>query len=147
MSAAAQGEVVSLQLNVGHRLPMQPTDSASFVADLGIQGDRHATSREERRGYQVLLIDEETLRELDLSPGIVKENVTTGGIDLASLTPGQRLALGSEVVLEISKPCAPCSRMEEIRAGLQQRLDGRRGMLASIVKGGDVNVGDPVSVL
>jgi len=62
------------------------------------------------------------------------------------LEPGQQVALGDEVVIQISKPCAPCSRMDEIRPGLQDELDGRRGMLASVVTGGTVNVGDPIRV-
>ena len=126
---------------------MKAVDGARFKAGEGIEGDRHATSREERLGYQVLLIESETLEALDLTPGTVKENVTTAGVDLRSLEGGQRLAIGSEVELEISKACAPCSRMEEIRAGLHEQLEGRRGMLATVVRGGDVRMGDDVRVL
>ena len=146
MSASSAGRIIALHLNVGHREPMRPVEGAEFVAGEGIQGDRHATTRLERQGYQVLLIEGETLESLDLTPGVVKENVTTRGIDLMSLSSGQRLALGEQVVLEISKACAPCSRMEEIRPGLQERLDGGRGMLAGVVQGGVVNVGDAVQV-
>ena len=147
MNPGAQGQVVSLQLNVGHREPMRVVDRAKFAAGEGIEGDRHATSRVERRDYQVLLMDEETLQALDLPAGVVKENVTTAAIDLASLSAGQRLALGEHVVLEISKPCAPCSRMDEIRPGLRSELEGRRGMLASVVQGGPVSVRDLIRLL
>ena len=147
MSPPAEGRITSLQLNPGHRQPMRPVDSAVFVGGEGIEGDRHSTSRPERQGYQVLLIESETLVSLALAPGVVKENVTTAGIDLSSLTSGRRLALGDEVVLEISKECDPCSRMDEIRPGLRRHLEGRRGMLASVVRGGTVSVGDTVSVL
>ena len=87
------------------------------------------------------------VEKLGLSAGQVRENVTTNGIDFASLAVGQRIALGGQIVLQISKPCAPCSRMDEIRPGLQQELEGRRGMLASVVEGGAVKVGDLVRVL
>jgi MOSC domain-containing protein YiiM len=40
--------------------------------------------------------------------------------------------------------CDPCERMEEIRHGLQQELEGRRGMLARVIKTGDVTVGDEI---
>ena len=142
-----QGRVVALHLNVEHRAPMQPVDSITAVAGGGIEGDRHATVREDRLGYQVLLIDRETLESLDLAAGDVRENVTTAGTDLVSLAGGDKLALGSEVLLQISKPCAPCSRMDEIRPGLQRALEGRRGMLASVVSGGTVRVGDEIRVL
>ena len=147
MGQSTQGRVVSLQLNVGHKEPLQQTESVSFIKGEGIEGDRHATPRVERRDFQVLLIEEETLQSFDLAAGEVRENVTTAGIDLASLPSGQRLAIGDEVVLQISKACAPCSRIEEIRPGLQKEMEGRRGMLASVEKGGPASVGDAVSLV
>ena len=147
MSTKKDGKVVALHLNVGHREPMRPVDRASFVAGEGIEGDRHSTAGEERQGYQVLLIDEETLTSLDLAPGLVRENVTTTGVAVAGLPAGARVALGDHVVVRISKECAPCSRMDEIRPGLREQLEGRRGMLASVERGGAVRVGDEVQVL
>ena len=147
MNRPVRGRVVSLHVSMEHRKPNRTVDRATFIAGVGIEGDRHASSRVERRGYQVLLMDEETLGDLALAPGVVRENVTTAGIDLASLRVGQRLVLGGQVVLEISKPCSPCSRMDEIRPGLQMELAGRRGMLASVVQGGSVAVGAQVSVV
>ncbi len=146
MSSATEGTIVSLQLNVGRRQPAEVVESAVLAAGEGIQGDRHATGLK-RRGYQVLLIDRETLETLGLAPGVVKENVTTSEIDLGSLTGGQQLKLGVEAIVEISKPCAPCSRMDEIRPGLQQELEGRRGMLGFVLQGGTVRVGDQIQVV
>lgn len=147
MTESTNGRVVALHLNVGHREPMKSVDSVTAVAGEGIAGDRHRTDRPDRAGFQVLVIDEETLASVRVLPGDVKENVTTSGIDVAALAPGQRLELGDEVVLEISKPCAPCSRMEELRTGLQGELEDRRGMLASVVAGGSVSVGDAIKAL
>ena len=76
--------VVALHLNVEHRAPMQPVDSITAVAGEGIEGDRHTTIRQNRLGYQVLLIDRETLESLGLAAGDVRENVTTAGTDLVS---------------------------------------------------------------
>ncbi len=140
-------QVVSLQINPAHKEPLTFVDSAEFVAGKGIEGDRHATNKPERRDYQVLLIDQETLRDVNISPGDVRENVTTLGIDVATLPSGQLLSLGEQVVLKISKPMDPCSRMEEVRAGLQAELEGRRGMLASVERSGTVAVGDSIALL
>ena len=147
MATTTSGTTLSLNLSGEHRKLSKIVQSANFVAGLGIAGDRHATERTERQGYQVLIVDNETLQKLDLEPGVIKEQVTTTGIDVASLKVGQQLALGDEVVIEISKDAPPCSRMEEIRQGLQSELEGRRGMLASIVTGGTVNVGDAICLL
>ncbi|MCI0439325.1 MAG: MOSC domain-containing protein [Chloroflexi bacterium] len=147
MASPDRGQIVSLQLCVGHREPMKAVGSANAVAGFGIEGDRHATSEGVRTARQVLLMDEETLATFKLSRADVRENVTTSGIELHSLKRGQQLALGDEVVLRITGHCAPCSRMDEIRPGLQQALEGHRGMLATVVRGGTIKVGDAVRVL
>ena len=36
--------------------------------------------------------------------------------------------------------------MEEIRPGLWDKLNGRRGMLAMVINGGTLKVGDPISL-
>ena len=136
--------IVSLQLCTGQREPMKSVPAAQAVADFGLQGDRHARAGHRR---QVLLIESETLNALGLAPGMVKENITTQGVDLMSLLPGQRLRIGHEVVLEISGECEPCQRMDEIRAGLREELAGRRGMNSRVITGGLIQVGDPILVL
>jgi MOSC domain-containing protein YiiM len=140
------GSIVSIQLCVGHRDPMKTVESANMREGFGIEGDRHAVSEGVRTARQVLLIDQETLERLGLSRGQVRENVTTSGIDLHSLQPGQCLALGEEAVVEITGHCAPCGRMDEIRDGLREVLEGQRGMLATVLRGGAIAVGHPVSV-
>ena len=63
------------------------------------------------------------------------------------MSEGQRLALGDEVVLQITGDCAPCARMDEIRPGLREELEGQRGVLAFVVQGGAIKVGDAIRVL
>jgi MOSC domain-containing protein YiiM len=123
---------------------MEPVDAAVLIEDFGLEGDRHAKPKSRR---QVLLIEQETLDALGLQPGIVKENVTTRGIDLTSLAADTRLTLGDQAELRITGPCAPCGRMDEIRDGLQEELRGRRGVLAWVKRGGAVRVGDEIRVL
>ncbi|MGH2543558.1 MAG: MOSC domain-containing protein [Ardenticatenaceae bacterium] len=147
MPAHESGQIVSLQLCIGHRDPMKKVESANAVTNFGLEGDRHATSEGVRTQRQVLLMDEETLREFGLNRADVRENITTSGFDLYSLKRGEQVALGGEVVLKITGHCAPCARMDELRPGLQEQLEGRRGMLASIVQGGTIKVGDAIRVL
>ena len=146
MDASTEGRAISLHLNVAQREPLKEVETAKFVEYLGIEGDHHATLRQERQDYQVLIVDEAILNAVGVSPGDIRENVTITGIEIDSLNPGQQVALGDDVLLSISKPCPSCSRMDEFRQGLQQDLIGRRGMLASIVCGGLVKTGDRVAV-
>jgi MOSC domain-containing protein YiiM len=120
---------------------MRPIDPAVFIADLGLEGCRHARPKSRR---QVLLIEEETLAALGLETATLKENVTTRGIDLTSLPEDTRLQLGDEVVLWVTGPCHPCDLMDEIRDGLEEELWGQRGVLAWVKTGGRVRVGDRI---
>jgi MOSC domain-containing protein YiiM len=123
---------------------MRSVDPAVLLADHGLEGCRHAKPGSRR---QVLLIEAETLEALDLEPGVVKENITTHGIDLTSLPAETRLRLGEAVELWITGPCAPCGLMDEIRDGLQEELRGRRGVLAWVKAGGSLRVGDSIEVV
>lgn len=118
--------------------------SLEFITEMGIRGDRHAKPNSRN---QVLLMDVETLDSLNLSPGSVRENVATRGIDIAALEEGVQIQLGSKARLVISHPCDPCHKLEAVRPGLEAELEApRRGMLATVTQGGIVIPGDPITV-
>jgi MOSC domain-containing protein YiiM len=119
-------------------------ENVEVVEGLGLRGDRHAIPESTR---QILLIEDETLRGLKLIPGQVKENITTRGIRLMNLERGQKMQVGDEAVLEITKACTPCSRMDEIRSGLQSQLARRRGVLSRALRGGVIRVGDTIKLV
>lgn len=123
---------------------MRPVRSATLLAGVGLEGDKHAGAASKR---QVLLADREDLDALDLEAGTIKENVTVEGLAVMKLEPGTRLRLGNSAVLEVNKVCEPCFRMDEIREGLRLELEGRRGMMTNVVEGGSIQVGDPIVVL
>ena len=139
----AEGKVVSLQLCVGHRESMDTRDQVVALTGTGLEGDRHANPQSHR---QVLLMEKEILDSLDLKPGTIRENVTISGLPIHQLPAGQRLHIGDEVVLEITGLCEPCSRMDEIRAGLRETLDGKRGVLTRVLQGGVLQVGDRIAL-
>ena len=118
-------EVANLFLCLVHRFSMKEIDEAEAVQNKGLRGCIHGRPNSKR---QISLMDLETLQKLGILPGAVKENVTTRGLDFQRLQPGQHLRVGSSL-LEITVPCHPCSRMDEIRQGLQEELRGQRGWL------------------
>lgn len=144
MTLLAKGKVKFLYINPGHRMEMKEVENAEFVAGRGMEGDRHFSTKEDVDDNQILLMDVETLDDLDIVSPAVRENVTTSGIDLYALPLGAQVRLGDDVLLRISRPCPPCSRMEEVRPGLRYELEGRRGLLATVVEGGSVTIGDPL---
>ena len=125
------------------REPMEELEEARALEDVGLEGCAHAR-RESKR--QVLLMDRETLERFKLLPGIVRENVTTGGLDVNGLAIGQRLLIG-DVELEVSAVCDPCEQIEALRPGLQAEMQGRRGMFGRVVRGGLLKPGDEIVVM
>jgi len=136
--------VISLQLCPGHRKPMTVVEEAEAIEGLGLKNDLHALPESSR---QILLLESETLAAFGLAPGELKENITTTGIGLMALEHRARLRIGGEVILEITKACAPCSRMEEIRPGLLRAIAGKRGMLARVIAGGMLKTGHTITLL
>ena len=133
-------EVLHLFQALAHGEPVRQFDEVEAVENKGFRDCLHGRSGSSR---QVLLMDIETLERFGITPGRVKENITTRGIDLAGMLLGQRLRVG-ESLLEIAKPCEPCHQMDEIREGLQDALRGRRGILCRVIEPGKIRRGDRV---
>ena len=125
------------------RVPMEELREARVLADFGIEGCAHARTGS---GRQVLLVDRETLDAMELVPGILRENITTVGLNVNSLEIGHRLRMG-KAILEVTMVCTPCNQMERIRPGLRKELWGRRGMLCRILEGGLLRTGDRIEKL
>ena len=122
---------------------MEELHEVRALEDVGLEGCAHARPQGKR---QVLLVDRETLDIFELAPGIVRENVTTEGLDVNGLAIGQRLQIG-EVELRVSAVCDPCEQIEALRPGLQAAMQGRRGMLCMVVRGGLLRPGDEIVVM
>ena len=141
-------QVHAISVSKSHFGDMESRDRAHVIEDLGIEGDRYAIKRGFNRAKrQVLMMDKETIDLLGLNPGTVRENITTEGMDIYSLAPGQKVRIGAEVELEVTELCNPCERMDAVRPGLKDELEGRRGMLTRVARGGDIAVGDGISVV
>jgi len=80
---------------------------------------------------------------MNLRPGIIRENVTTEGLNVNGLKLGEQLQMGG-VRLEVSAVCTPCDQLEKVRPGLRRELWGRRGMLCRVITGGTVRRGDSI---
>ena len=138
-----QGSITNLHIARVKGTPSDPVQEATAISGLGLEGDRSAYEGSMR---QVLFMDKETLDEFGLAPGQVKENITVTGLDLSQTKEGQVFRIGDEVTMEIVGDCEPCGKMDAIQPGLMEKIDGRRGMLAKVIDGGAIKVGDSVRV-
>jgi MOSC domain-containing protein YiiM len=121
------------------RLRMEEVAIAEAVADLGFAGCMHARSGKR----QLLLVDRETLDAAGLVPGIIRENITTEGLNVNGLALGERLRIGT-ALLQVSAVCTPCDQLEKVRPGLRREMYGRRGMLCRVLEGGTIHAGDAI---
>jgi MOSC domain-containing protein YiiM len=135
-------ELVGIWRSPKRREAMEALERARVFENEGVEGCAH------RRGGKrnVLFVAAEDLESLDVAPGAVKENFTVRGAEVMKWPIGQRLEIG-DAEFEISMICDPCENMEKIRPGLQAELEGKRGMLARVLKTGQVAVGDEIRLV
>jgi len=136
-----QGSITNIHIARVKETPSDPVQEATAISNQGLEGDRSCKPGALR---QVLVMDKETLDEMDLKPGQIKENITTTGLDLSKTEAGQVFFIGNDVTMEIVGECEPCGKMDAIRPGLRERIDHRRGMLATVINGGPIKVGDSI---
>lgn len=81
-----------------------------------------------------------------IDPALLRRNIVVAGINLLALRD-HRFQIGS-VVLEGTKSCPPCSRMEEnLGEGGYNAMIGHGGINARVIQSGTISIGDPVMVL
>ncbi len=86
-------------------------------------------------------------------PGAVGENITVSGLDWATLAPGSRLALGDEVVIEITDYAVPCKSIAPSFLGgkpgriSQKTHPGAARLYARVLQTGRLEIGQRVAVL
>ena len=138
-----QGTITNMHFARVKGTPSDPVQEATAISGLGLEGDRSAYEGNTR---QVLFVDKEILDGAGLVPGQVKENITVTGMNVSQIQPGQVFTIGDDVTLEAVGDCEACGKMDAIRMGLMDEIQGKRGMLAKVINGGSIKVGDSVTV-
>ncbi len=136
-----QGSIVNIHIARVKGTPSDPVQEANAISGMGLEGDRSCAEGNKR---QVLLMDKETLDDLELEPGQIKENITTTGVDMSQAQPGQLFSIGDTVTMKVVGECEACGKMDGLKPGLKDKINGRRGMLAMVINGGTLKVGDSI---
>jgi MOSC domain-containing protein YiiM len=165
------GRVIAVSVSATHTMSKPNAARIRLLTGLGVEGDAHMGVTVKHRSRvardptqpnlrQVHLIHAELLDELhasgfDVSPGLMGENVTTRGIDLLALPTGARLHLGPNSIVEVKGLRNPCYQLDGLQQGLMQAtlardaegdLIRKAGVMGVVIAGGEVCVGDDISV-
>ena len=147
------GVVRWVGVSPAHGEPMQTLTQVTALTEQGIEGDVAALAcRPGKR--QVTLMQAEHLPVLAGLLGVevvvaeqLRRNLVISGINLLALVK-LHFAVGAEVVLVGTGPCAPCGRMDEtLGPGGFQAVRGHGGITARVERGGVIRPGDIVQVL
>lgn len=152
-----EGRIFQLNCSKGG-VPKTPVPE-SRLTETGLECDRQAKRRIHGGPERALcLYSLERIEELraeghPVFPGSTGENVTISGLDWSRVVPGARLALGEEVMVEVTSFVKPCKTIAgSFRGGRFGRIShktspGYSRAYVRVLRTGRLAVGQPVKLL
>lgn len=142
------GKLLAVSVSESKGTRKRNVPEAEIKTAYGLCSDAHAGDWHR----QVSLLAGESIarmREmgLEVSAGDFAENLTTTGIELFSLPLGTRLAVGEDVLLEVSQIGKECHTRCAIYYQAGDCVMPREGIFAKVLRGGMVRPGDQVTVM
>ncbi|WP_229506770.1 MOSC domain-containing protein [Pseudoduganella rivuli] len=134
------GHVKALSIRRLRHEPPTLVAAAQALTGLGLAEDIHADPLSLR---QLLVAGEGAYHDLELSPLALRENLLLD-CDTSTLRSGSVLRVGQDVLLWLTFQCEACGHLNSHQDGLSKVIGMRRGMLARVINGGMIHVGDSV---
>ena len=109
-------------------------------------GDAHADSSTHRQVSLLAMESIDKMREMgfDLGPGDFAENLTTEGLEVASLPVGTQISIGEDILLEVTQIGKECHSGCAILRQTGKCIMPKEGVFARVLRGGSVCVGDQI---
>ncbi len=124
---------------------MQPVTSAE-ITESGLTGDHGRSGKRALTLFQAehMSVVASFLPVDNIAPETLRRNLHIAGLNLSALS-GVPLLLGSALI-EITIPCAPCSRMQTaLGPGGYNALRGHGGWCAAVLRAGRVASDDSLA--
>jgi hypothetical protein len=134
------GRIEALALRASLAAPPARVDGVRAIAGMGLDGDAHADPLSPR---QLLLAGTDAYDAFALPPHTLRENLLVD-LDTSRLASGTVLQVGEHVLLRLMFQCEACGHLDAHRPGLSTRIGTRRGMLARVLRGGEIRPGDRI---
>jgi hypothetical protein len=156
--ATVPGTIASLHLHPAvSGGAMTDVKSMTLVPGKGIFGNVRYYDIRNRQGKanknHVSLFEREQIAQhatdvglKEIAPGVVLSNVETKDIDLLNLV-GFDVQIGATAILRFYKGRVPCARMDAIALGLAKAMRHRQGVIAEVIVGGDIKIGDKIFIV
>jgi molybdopterin adenylyltransferase len=147
-TAVQPAKIIAVSVSATTGVKKDNVPQARIIENFGLEGDAHAGDWHRQVSLLALeSIEKMRCRGLDLKPGDFAENLTTRGIDIPHLPVGTRLAVGPEVVLEVTQIGKACHHGCAIKQAVGDCVMPREGIFARVLKGGIVHPNDSIEVL
>lgn len=138
--AALEGTIVAVCIGPGG-IPKQAVPEAR-ATESGLVGDKQRYRMHGGPNRALCLFssaDYASLRRDGVpceNPGTFGENVLVEGLDFAQLSPGELLALGDEVRIELFDVREPCGTLKSVDARFPNLMLGRSGFVCRVLREG-----------
>lgn len=140
------GRVVAICTSVKKGTKKKEVKEIELVEDFGLKGDAHGG----KWHRQVSLLAKEEIDSFNKKGGKVVygdfgENLVTEGIDLASLSVGDKVIIG-EALIEITQLGKKCHDKCEIFYSVGECIMPTKGIFGKVLKGGAISLGEKIEL-
>ena len=144
----SDGKIIAISISEQKGQKKHNIEQANLIVDHGMEGDAHAGNWHR----QISLLGIQSIEYMKgqgakVEPGDFAENITVEGIVLYDLPIGIQLALGEEVLLEVTQIGKECHQGCEIFKQVGSCIMPTQGIFGKVIKTGTISVGDVVRIL
>lgn len=140
------GRIVAICTSVKKGTKKEEVKEIELVEDFGLKGDAHGG----KWHRQVSFLAKEEIDSFNKKGGKVVygdfgENLVTEGIDLASLSVGDKVIIG-DALIEITQLGKKCHDKCEIFYSVGECIMPTKGIFGKVLKGGAISLGEEIEL-